>query len=135
MTKRNPSDINLAPQTSVLYRNSLCSFLSNRFEYLCGWKGVVQIFYFLGPFGVFVDLIDHNGFSAQMSTLLNAFVFPVREPVHFRCVDVPCGPDLTVSDPLHRTNTRIRDGHTIRGLKSVGIDEVQPTWTVGQRRS
>jgi len=30
----------------------------------------------------------------------------------------------TFSDRLHRTITRVRDGHRIRGLKSIGIDEV-----------
>jgi len=30
----------------------------------------------------------------------------------------------TLSDMLHRSITRIRDGHRIRGLKSVGIDEI-----------
>jgi len=30
----------------------------------------------------------------------------------------------TLSDMLHRTITRIRDGHRIRGLKCVGIDEI-----------
>ncbi len=30
----------------------------------------------------------------------------------------------TFSDHLHRTITRVRDGHRIRGLKSIGIDEV-----------
>ncbi len=30
----------------------------------------------------------------------------------------------TLSDLLHRSITRIRDGHRIRGLKSVGIDEI-----------
>lgn len=33
-------------------------------------------------------------------------------------------PTSTLSDILHRTITRIRDGHRIRGLKSIGIDEV-----------
>jgi transposase len=30
----------------------------------------------------------------------------------------------TLSDMLHRTITRIRDGHRIRGLKTIGIDEI-----------
>jgi len=30
----------------------------------------------------------------------------------------------TLSDLLHRSITRIRDGHRIRGLKSIGIDEI-----------
>ncbi len=30
----------------------------------------------------------------------------------------------TFSDLLHRTITRVRDGHRIRGLTSIGIDEV-----------
>lgn len=33
-------------------------------------------------------------------------------------------PKSTLSDILHRTITCIRDGHRIRGLKSIGIDEV-----------
>jgi len=33
-------------------------------------------------------------------------------------------PTSTFSDLLHRTITRIRDGHRIRGLRSIGIDEV-----------
>ncbi len=33
-------------------------------------------------------------------------------------------PKSTLSDILHRTITRIRDGHKIRGLRSVGIDEI-----------
>jgi len=33
-------------------------------------------------------------------------------------------PKSTLSDQLHRTITRIRDGHRIRGLRSVGIDEI-----------
>ena len=33
-------------------------------------------------------------------------------------------PKSTLSDQLHRAITRIRDGHRIRGLKSVGIDEI-----------
>jgi len=33
-------------------------------------------------------------------------------------------PDSTLSDMLHRTITRIRDGHRIRGLKCIGIDEI-----------
>ncbi len=33
-------------------------------------------------------------------------------------------PSSTFSDILHRTITGIRDGHRIRGLKSIGIDEV-----------
>lgn len=33
-------------------------------------------------------------------------------------------PTSTFSDILHRTISRIRDGHRIRGLKSIGIDEV-----------
>jgi len=33
-------------------------------------------------------------------------------------------PDSTLSDLLHRTITRIRDGHRIRRLKCVGIDEI-----------
>jgi len=33
-------------------------------------------------------------------------------------------PKSTLSDHLHRTITRIRDGHRIRGLRSVGIDEI-----------
>lgn len=33
-------------------------------------------------------------------------------------------PKSTLSDMLHRTITRIRDGHRIRGLKSVGVDEI-----------
>jgi len=30
----------------------------------------------------------------------------------------------TFSDVLHRTITRVRDGHRLRGLRSIGIDEV-----------
>jgi transposase len=33
-------------------------------------------------------------------------------------------PKSTLSDILHRTITRIRDGHRIRGLKTIGIDEI-----------
>jgi len=33
-------------------------------------------------------------------------------------------PKSTVSDLLHRTIMRIRDGHRIRGLKCIGIDEI-----------
>ena len=33
-------------------------------------------------------------------------------------------PKSTLSDLLHRTITRIRDGHRIRGLKSIGVDEI-----------
>ena len=33
-------------------------------------------------------------------------------------------PKSTLSDLLHRTINRIRDGHKIRGLKAVGIDEI-----------
>ncbi|MDY6857593.1 MAG: ISL3 family transposase, partial [Thermodesulfobacteriota bacterium] len=33
-------------------------------------------------------------------------------------------PDSTLSDMLHRTITRIRDGHRIRGLKCAGVDEI-----------
>ena len=33
-------------------------------------------------------------------------------------------PKSTLSDQLHRTINRIRDGHRIRGLKSIGIDEI-----------
>jgi transposase len=33
-------------------------------------------------------------------------------------------PKSTLSDQLHRTITRTRDGHRIRGLKSIGIDEI-----------
>lgn len=33
-------------------------------------------------------------------------------------------PPSTFSDILHRAITRVRDGHRVRGLKSVGIDEV-----------
>jgi transposase len=33
-------------------------------------------------------------------------------------------PRSTFSDILHRTITRVRDGHRIRGLKSIGVDEV-----------
>ena len=33
-------------------------------------------------------------------------------------------PKSTLSDLLHRTITRIRDGHNIRGLKAIGIDEI-----------
>jgi len=33
-------------------------------------------------------------------------------------------PSSTLSDILHRTITRIREGHKIRGLKSIGIDEI-----------
>ena len=33
-------------------------------------------------------------------------------------------PRSTFSDILHRTIARVRDGHRIRGLKSIGIDEV-----------
>jgi len=33
-------------------------------------------------------------------------------------------PRSTLSDVLHRTITRIRDGHRIRGLKTIGIDEI-----------
>jgi len=33
-------------------------------------------------------------------------------------------PKSTLSDQLHRTITRIRDGHRIRGLKCIGIDEI-----------
>lgn len=33
-------------------------------------------------------------------------------------------PSSTLSDTLHRTITRIRDGHRIRGLTAIGIDEV-----------
>jgi transposase len=33
-------------------------------------------------------------------------------------------PSSTVSDLLHRTITRIREGHRIRGLKTLGIDEI-----------
>ena len=33
-------------------------------------------------------------------------------------------PKSTLSDMLHRTITRIRDGHRIRGLKTIGIDEI-----------
>jgi transposase len=33
-------------------------------------------------------------------------------------------PDSTLSDLLHRTISRIRDGHRIRRLKCVGIDEI-----------
>ncbi len=33
-------------------------------------------------------------------------------------------PKSTLSDQLHRTISRIRDGHRIRGLKSIGIDEI-----------
>ena len=33
-------------------------------------------------------------------------------------------PKSTLSDQLHRAITRIRDGHRIRGLKTVGIDEI-----------
>lgn len=33
-------------------------------------------------------------------------------------------PKSTLSDQLHRTIHRIRDGHKIRGLKTIGIDEI-----------
>jgi len=33
-------------------------------------------------------------------------------------------PPSTLSDVLHRTITRIRDGHRIRGLKTLGVDEI-----------
>ena len=33
-------------------------------------------------------------------------------------------PGSTLSDLQHRSITRIRDGHRIRGLKCVGIDEI-----------
>jgi len=33
-------------------------------------------------------------------------------------------PPSTLSDILHRTITRIREGHRIRGLKTIGIDEI-----------
>jgi transposase len=33
-------------------------------------------------------------------------------------------PKSTLSELLHRSITRIRDGHRIRGLKSIGIDEI-----------
>ncbi len=33
-------------------------------------------------------------------------------------------PKSTFSDILHRSITRIRDGHKVRGLKSIGIDEI-----------
>ena len=33
-------------------------------------------------------------------------------------------PTSTLSDLLHRTIHRIRDGHRIKGLKSIGIDEI-----------
>jgi transposase len=33
-------------------------------------------------------------------------------------------PDSTLSDLLHRAINRIRSGHRIRGLKSIGIDEI-----------
>jgi transposase len=33
-------------------------------------------------------------------------------------------PKSTLSDILHRTIKRVRDGHRIRGLKSIGVDEV-----------
>jgi len=33
-------------------------------------------------------------------------------------------PKSTLSDMLHRTITRIREGHKIRGLKTIGIDEI-----------
>jgi hypothetical protein len=33
-------------------------------------------------------------------------------------------PKSTLSDLLHRTITRIRDGHRIRALKTIGVDEV-----------
>ena len=33
-------------------------------------------------------------------------------------------PTSTLSDMLHRTITRIREGHRIRGLKTLGIDEI-----------
>jgi transposase len=33
-------------------------------------------------------------------------------------------PKSTLSDMLHRTITRIREGHRIRGLKTIGIDEI-----------
>jgi len=33
-------------------------------------------------------------------------------------------PKSTLSDLLHRTITRIREGHRIRGLKTIGIDEI-----------
>jgi transposase len=33
-------------------------------------------------------------------------------------------PNSTLSDLLHRSITRIRDGHRIRALKSVGVDEI-----------
>ncbi len=33
-------------------------------------------------------------------------------------------PSSTLSDLLHRTITRIRDGHRIRGLKTLGVDEI-----------
>ena len=33
-------------------------------------------------------------------------------------------PRSTLSDVLHRTITRIRDGHRIRGLRTIGVDEI-----------
>ena len=33
-------------------------------------------------------------------------------------------PRSTFSDILHRTITRVRDGHRVRGLKAIGIDEI-----------
>jgi transposase len=33
-------------------------------------------------------------------------------------------PKSTISDILHRSINRIRDGHRIRGLKTIGIDEI-----------
>jgi len=33
-------------------------------------------------------------------------------------------PKSTFSDILHRSIERIRNGHRIRGLKSIGIDEI-----------
>lgn len=33
-------------------------------------------------------------------------------------------PKSTLSDLLHRTITRMRDGHKIRGLKAIGVDEI-----------
>ena len=35
----------------------------------------------------------------------------------------PC-PTSTLSNLLHRVITRVRDGHTIRGLTTLGVDEI-----------
>lgn len=95
---------------------------------VCGW--VVWLVYspreiHCPTHGRVIEEIPWAGRSSRVTyrfeylMLRHCQIMPQKAAAELLCI-----PKSTLSDLLHRAITRIREGHRIRGLKTIGIDEI-----------